>query len=275
VAAEEQKLTEEQRELVAIGASVGAGCHPCVSHHLKAGAKAGLSAERLLAGVINAELVAAESAERLTDHVRAQLGSEVREPKATTPLDEAFASLGGALGANDLATVERQLLAARQLGVSRSQLRDAIELGRGVQENATRMHFRAALDLLERAAATGRQTEDASPQKEPASDETSAGAPNFVSMMAKLLAMMDSCDSAGLQERMAQCFSIFEASCCQPGQAAAREEQPTTAFSSASSSACDCAAMPFSRRGSSSTSDLGCSPGSKPASADKCEPSSY
>jgi AhpD family alkylhydroperoxidase len=274
VAAEEQKLAEDKRELVAIGASVGAGCLPCVTHHLKAGAKAGLSAERLLAGVINAELAVAESAERLTDHVRAQLGSEVREPKLAPPLEEALASLGGALGANDLANVERQLLATQQLGVSPSQLRDAIELGHAVQENATRMHFRAALDLLERATATGQRTEDATSRGEPACDETSAGTTSFVSMMARLLTLMDSCDSAGLNEKMAECCSIFEASCCQPGQAAAREEQPATASPPASSSACDCAAMSISRRGSSSSSDVGCSPGREPASPDKCAPSS-
>ena len=248
--AEEPKLTDQQRELVAIGASIGAGCHPCVSYHLKAGARAGMSAERLLAGVVNAELAAAESAERLTDHVRAQLGSEVREPKVAPPLDEALASLGGALGSNDLANVERQLLAARQLGVSRPQLREAIELARAVQENATRMHLRAALDLLDRATATGQPTEDAGSRDEQACGGTSAGAPDFVSMMARLLALMDSCDSAGLHEKMAQCFSIFEPTCCQPGQAAPGEEQSATTSTSARSSACDC----------------------RPASADECAP---
>ena len=37
-----QNLSPEQTELVALGASVGASCHPCVSHHLDAGARAGL-----------------------------------------------------------------------------------------------------------------------------------------------------------------------------------------------------------------------------------------
>jgi AhpD family alkylhydroperoxidase len=46
---EQQRLSPEQKELVAVGASVGAGRQPCVSHHLKAGAEAGLDAEQLLA----------------------------------------------------------------------------------------------------------------------------------------------------------------------------------------------------------------------------------
>jgi len=245
---EQQRLTDDQRELVAIGASVGAGCQPCVSHHLKAGTKAGMSPEHLLAGVINAELAAAESAERLSDHVRAQLGSEVKEPKATPPLDEALASLGGALGSNDLANVKRQLKVCRQLGVTRTQLREAIELGRAIQENATRMHFRAALDLLERAKASGRPAGDAGAQEEPAGSGMGAGAPNFVSMMAKFLALMDSCDSAALTEKMAQCFSLFEPSCCDPNQAVDGREQPDATYAPASSSACDCTTMSFDRR---------------------------
>ena len=247
---EQQRLTDDQRELVAIGASVGAGCQPCVTHHLKAGAKAGMPPERLLAGVINAELAAAESAERLTDHVRAQLGSEVKEPKATPSLDEALASLGGALASNDLTNVRRQLKVCQQLGMTRTQLREAIELGRAVQENATRMHFRAALDLLERATETGQPASDAGSQEEPAGSGTSAGAPNFVSMMAKFLALMDSYDSAALNEKMAQCLSLFEPSCCDLYQARDGKKQPDATSTSTSSSACDCTMMSFDCRSS-------------------------
>jgi hypothetical protein len=173
---------------------------------------------------------------------------EVKEHKATPSLDEALASLGGALGSNDLANVKRQLTVCQQLGVTRTQLRDAIELGHAVQENATRMHFRAALDLLERATATGQPASDAGPQEEPAGGETGAGAPNFVSMMAKFLALMDSCDSAGLSEKMAQCFSLFEPSCCGPYQATDGKEQPAATSTSANSSACDCTTMSFDCR---------------------------
>ena len=35
-------LTPADRELVGIGASIGAGCHPCLEYHLDAGSSAGL-----------------------------------------------------------------------------------------------------------------------------------------------------------------------------------------------------------------------------------------
>jgi len=158
--ADEQKLSKEQWELVAVGASVGAGCHPCVSYHVKAGAKAGLSGDRLLAAVTSAERVAAEAAERMAAHARSQLGVEATASVVRSPLDEALASFGAALGANDLANIERHMLAAAQLGASRPQLQEAIEMAQKVQENATRIHVREAEKLLEGATLAAGSAEE-------------------------------------------------------------------------------------------------------------------
>ncbi len=96
---DEQKLSLEQKELVAVGASVGADCHPCVDHHLKAAAKAGVDGERRLAAVTSAERVTAEAAVAMGDHLRGKLGSSVTEPALLSRLEEALASFGAALGA--------------------------------------------------------------------------------------------------------------------------------------------------------------------------------
>ena len=148
---QEQNLSVEQMELVAVGASVGAGCQPCLSHHLKAGAQAGLEGERLLAAVASAERVGAEAAVSIGDHARAKLGASVTSPALLSRLEEALASLGAALGANDATNIERQLRAAADLGASRSQLQQAIDTARGVQENGARIHLREAERLLDAA----------------------------------------------------------------------------------------------------------------------------
>ena len=161
----EQELSLEQKELVAVAASVGAGCQPCVSHHLTAGAKAGLDGERLLAAVTSAERVSAEAAVAMGDHVRGKLGPEVASPALLSRLEEALASLGAALGANDARNIERQLRAALELGASRSQLQQAIKTAHTVQVNAPRIHVREAerlLDSLARSVA-------------PAENETASG----------------------------------------------------------------------------------------------------
>jgi AhpD family alkylhydroperoxidase len=157
---EEQKLGSEQRELVAVGASVGAGCHPCVNYHIKAATKAGVTGERLLAALASSERVAAEAAERMTVHARGKLGTEVTAPAAASPLDDALASFGGALGANDLANIEHHMRAAADLGASHAQLEEAIATAQKVQENATRIHVREARRLLEQSTAPGAPVAD-------------------------------------------------------------------------------------------------------------------
>ena len=155
---QDQNLSAEQKELVAVGASVGAGCQPCVSHHLKAGAKAGLDGQRLLAAVTSAERVTAEAAVAMSDHVRNKLGPDVTAPALLSRLEQALASLGAALAANDVMNIERHLRAAAELGASRSQLQQAIETAHNVQENAARIHLREAerlLDALAPASAAG------------------------------------------------------------------------------------------------------------------------
>ena len=148
------QLSSEQKELVAVGASVGAGCQPCVSHHLQAGVKAGLNAERLLAAATSAERVSAEAAVAMADHVRVKLGPGVTSPALLSRLEEALASLGAALGANDVTNIERQLRAAVGLGASRSQLQQAIATAHTVQENAARIHLREAERVLDTVAPT-------------------------------------------------------------------------------------------------------------------------
>ena len=148
----DQTLSPEQRELVAVGASVGAGCHPCVSHHLKAGAEAGLEPDGLLAAVASAERVSAEADVAMGDHVRGKLGPDVTSPALLSQLEEALASLGAALGANDVTNIERQLRAAVDVGASRSQLQQAIQTAHTVQENAARIHLREAERLLDAVA---------------------------------------------------------------------------------------------------------------------------
>lgn len=149
-----EKLNAEQKELVAIGASVGAGCQTSLSHHLKAGAQVGLGGEQLLAAAASAERVSAEAAVAIGDHARAQLDANITSAALLSRLEEALASFGAALGANDPTNIERQLRAAADLGATRSQLEEAIRTAHDVQENAARIHLREAKRLLDEVATT-------------------------------------------------------------------------------------------------------------------------
>lgn len=144
----DQELSAQEKEIVAVGASIGAGCHPCVSHHLRAGAEAGLADDELLAAVTSAERVTAQAAVLLGDHARDTLGPDLT-PALLSRLEETLAALGAALGANDKSSIERQLRTALELGATPEQLRQAIATAHFVQENAAGIHLREAERLLD------------------------------------------------------------------------------------------------------------------------------
>ena len=239
------ELSLEQKELVAVGASVGAGCHPCVDHHLRAGAKAGLDGEHLLAAVTSAERVAAEAAVLMGDHVHGKLGPSAAEPALLSRLEEALASLGAALGANDAKSIERQLRTALELRASRLQLEQAIEAAKAVQENAARIHLREAERLLDalavpvaapenevesadgcgcgaddeaESAPPAAQAPDPADEKsdaDTATSPTSGPAAGFTDSLATLFGYGGTAEMGGFPEAMATCRRMFAGACPQ------------------------------------------------------------
>lgn len=144
-----EQLSAEQKELVAVGASVGAGCHPCVKHHIKAAVKAGVGEERLIAALTASDRIATEATKRMAVHSRGVLGAEpTASATARSPLDDALASFGAAVAANDRAAIESQIAAARAAGASRAELEQAVQTAATVQENAARIHIREAERLI-------------------------------------------------------------------------------------------------------------------------------
>lgn len=143
-------LSLQAREFVGVGASVGAGCHPCITHHLKAGAEAGLGTAALLAAIAAAERVSADASARMAQHGRRQLTALARETGAGgTVRDATLAALGAAIAANSMPNIERYLTEAAELGVSHDELAEAVRLAHEVQGNAARIHARLTAKLLD------------------------------------------------------------------------------------------------------------------------------
>ncbi len=142
-------LSQQQTELVALGASVGAGCQPCVDYHLKAARTAELAADRVRAAITTGQLVAAQAAQELARHLLGRLDPQDGTPAATAPLDTELSALGAAIGANDRTNIERHMTAATALGASPSQIKEAIAVAHTVQSNAATIHLRAAQRMLE------------------------------------------------------------------------------------------------------------------------------
>lgn len=160
-------LAPDQKELVAIGASVGAGCLPCSSYHFNLSRKMGIETGRMLAAALEAESVVNDAKERLSAHVHDELDPDTGEPAEMPLLDRELAALGAAIAANSFPNIRRHILEASKCGLSRRQLAEAIGIAGRVQQKAGSGHIDAAARFLERL--------DAKPGENDAVDD--AGAP--------------------------------------------------------------------------------------------------
>jgi AhpD family alkylhydroperoxidase len=132
-------LTNSERELVAIGAAIGAGCQPCLKYHLGAATRAGLSQAALLQALADGERVKRSQYDLLS-----ALGRELLEgqadagpsPDSSTGTDPAveLVSIGAAIGANSLPNVRRHITAARMIGLSPAQVAIAAKVAQAVQK---------------------------------------------------------------------------------------------------------------------------------------------
>jgi AhpD family alkylhydroperoxidase len=150
-------LTHAEQELVAIGASVGAGCHPCLEYHLKEGARAGLEAAVLSQALADAECVKRSAYNELAVRGRELLGEAAELPPSCcdeTSLAKEFVSVGSALGANSVAQLRKHVEQARGVGIDSAQLSHAIEIAGNVQRHADENTVREAGLLTQVVSAT-------------------------------------------------------------------------------------------------------------------------
>jgi AhpD family alkylhydroperoxidase len=147
------KLEQHDKELAAIGASIGCNCRPCAEHHIPAGREAGLTEAELADAVRTARAVRDEAIELLGPRIDELLGaaSGAFEP---VPVDEtsrahALVSLGASIGANSHPLIERQIAAALELGLSSGELAAAARMAGYVQKRASEMTADKATHTLE------------------------------------------------------------------------------------------------------------------------------
>lgn len=146
-------LTPGDRELVGIGASIGAGCHSCLEHHLDAGSRAGLGEAELLKAIEDAECVRRSASGQLSALGRQRLGQAAVLPADccdTSDRAKELAAVGAAVAANSQANLEKHLVAAQLAGIGTRELDDAIRLARAVQRRAAELLAEGAARLLAR-----------------------------------------------------------------------------------------------------------------------------
>lgn len=149
-------LEPKDKELVAIGASIGALCRPCIDHHIPAGRNAGLVEPEIVRAVEVAEATHRVAVELLFRSARDLLHASVTstdvplEVEPTSRLDELVA-LGASIGANCHPLVERHVAGALEQGLIPSQVRSAIKMAEIVQQHAAEITARKAAAAIDAA----------------------------------------------------------------------------------------------------------------------------
>ena len=151
------RLEQRDKELAAIGASIGANCRPCAEHHVPAGRKAGLSETELVDAVATARAVREQAVELFSAKVEELLGQDGPPPQAAslgeTARDNELVALGASIGANSHPLLDLHIGAALDVGLTPGQVEAALKLAEYVQERAAEMTAEKAAHALEERAA--------------------------------------------------------------------------------------------------------------------------
>lgn len=149
-------LEQKDKELVAIGASIGAGCGPCIDHHIPAGRDAGLTEPELTRAVEVAEAahrvavgLLSRRSHELLHSAEAPTGGSVQAPPSSRP-DELVA-LGASIGSNCHPLLEQHMTRALEQGLTASQMRSVIKMAEIVQQHAAEITAKKASAAIEAA----------------------------------------------------------------------------------------------------------------------------
>ncbi len=130
-------LSASDKEFVALGAAIGAGCHPCTQYHTQAALKAGLSAEEILGALEEAQEVRARGGVAVANVGRRILGLDQQE-------------LGAAAGCNSGALLLGYAEEATRAGLDGAELREAVDIAEMVKTQAGKFLSRDVERVLER-----------------------------------------------------------------------------------------------------------------------------
>jgi len=146
-------LEQREKELAAIGASIGANCRPCIEHHIGAGREAGLSEAALATALATAAAVRQEAVAQLSARVAELMGRGGLAPQPAaggeSSRDRELVALGASVGANAHALLRVHIAAAVEAGLTSAQVQAALKMAEHVQHRAGEITADKATQALE------------------------------------------------------------------------------------------------------------------------------
>jgi AhpD family alkylhydroperoxidase len=143
-------LTNRESELIAVGASIAAGCKPCTTFHRGAARLAGASDEEILMSVnlaIRVRTAATAIMARLGNPDLTEAGMETPVQPIESPICNLI-SISAAYAVNCVASLEQHLTSARQQGTLDDYILAALKISCAVKEMAGKKVHSAAARAL-------------------------------------------------------------------------------------------------------------------------------
>jgi 4-carboxymuconolactone decarboxylase len=152
-------LEQRDKELAALGASIGSNCRPCVDHHIPAAREAGVSETELAEPVATARAVRDQAVGLLASRVEELLdGESIRrlpDPLAGRSRDHELVAIGASVGANAHSLLEAHVASALALGLTSAQVGAALAMAEHVQRRAAEMTAAKGATTLEKSSGAG------------------------------------------------------------------------------------------------------------------------
>jgi AhpD family alkylhydroperoxidase len=134
-------LNFKERELVAVGASVSAGCKPCTNYHLKKVREAGSSDEEIKQAIQVSVAIRDSTGRIIEAYALKHLGIILDTDKSacdenTTRIKE-LVSVAAAFAVNCTSNLEKHIALAQRVGISDSEVKSVLDLALFVKGQAS------------------------------------------------------------------------------------------------------------------------------------------
>lgn len=144
-------LTQKEKELVAVAASIASGCVPCTKHYLKSVRRAGASEAEVLSAIRIALDVRDYATEMMAEVAQGNLNYEYpgkAQSRSVEQLIDNLIAMGAALACNSVASLEYYWTKAEEAGASTHQMLAVIQTVRAIKREAVETTDRKIGGLL-------------------------------------------------------------------------------------------------------------------------------
>ncbi len=132
-------LSIKEKEMVAVGVSVAAGCMPCTDYHVKAARECGLTDDEIRQAITDAMCVRGSALNVMKAHALQHLGDKAGDPdcgcESTNKMKE-LVSVGAAHAVNCTTNLRQHLRAAKTHGVTDTELKEVVKLATFIKGKA-------------------------------------------------------------------------------------------------------------------------------------------